>query len=42
VAIGPLVQWLLPLAIVELPEQPAAERPAAPGLAGQVAAECAA
>jgi uncharacterized membrane protein YczE len=34
VAIGPLVQWLLPLAVVELPAQPAAARPDEPDLDG--------
>jgi uncharacterized membrane protein YczE len=32
VAIGPLVQWLLPLAIVELPAPPAAAEPVEPEL----------
>jgi uncharacterized membrane protein YczE len=36
VAIGPLVQWLLPLAIVELPERPATVATRAPELNGTV------
>jgi uncharacterized membrane protein YczE len=34
VAIGPLVQWLLPLAVVELPERPVATLPDEPDLDG--------
>ena len=41
VAIGPLVQWLLPLAIVELPERAVVDRAGA-GPVCAVAAECAA